>query len=72
MSVRDITPFKRPDILAPGSAAAETAGNVLWRSGDAGRELFGEERTAWGNEGVARGVAGAEGDGDAASTTHIL
>jgi hypothetical protein len=46
MSVRDITPVKRPDILAPGSAAAETAGNVFWRSGDAGRELFGDERTA--------------------------
>jgi hypothetical protein len=71
MSVNEITPVNRPEILAPGRAAAETAGNVPEREGDAGLDPAGEARTAWEIEGVARGVAGADGDGDAASTTHM-
>ena len=66
-----MTPVKRPDILAPGRAAADTAGNVLCREGDAGVEFIGDEMTACEIEGVASGVAGVEGDGEAASTTHI-
>lgn len=46
----------------------DTAGNDGMRAGEAGEEPFGGSRTA----GVAAGVAGAEGDGEAASTTHIL
>jgi hypothetical protein len=71
MSVSEMTPVRRPEIRAPGRAAAETAGKALLRDGDAGVEFTGEERTAWVMEGVANGVTGAEGDGEAASTTHI-
>lgn len=39
--------------------------------GEAGVEFTGEERTACVMDGVASGVAGAEVDGEAASTTHI-
>lgn len=75
MSVNEITPVRRPEIRAPGSAAADTAGNVVARLGDAGVDTAGEDRIALDIEelvidGVGRGVA--EGDGDAASTTHIL
>jgi hypothetical protein len=69
--VSEMTPVSRPDILAPGRAAAETAGKAVWMDGEAGVEFAGEERTAWVIDGVASGVAGAEGDGEAASTTHI-
>lgn len=66
--------MRRPEIRAPGRAAAETAGNVVARFGDAGVDTAGEDRIALDiegvvNEGVGRGVA--EGDGDATSTTHI-
>jgi hypothetical protein len=71
ISVSEITPVKRPEILAPGNAAADTAGKAVWMDGEAGVEFAGEARTAWVMEGVASGVAGAEGDGEAASTTHI-
>lgn len=60
---------------APGSAAAETAGNDVARFGDAGVDTAEDERIAFDidelvvKDGVGRGVA--EGDGDAASTTHI-
>ena len=66
-----MTPVRRPDIRAPGKAAAETAGKLPVRDGDVGCELFGDDRTACGIEGVARGVAGVDGEGEAASTTHI-
>jgi hypothetical protein len=66
-----MTPVRRPEILAPGKAAAETAGNAVCMVGEAGVEFIGDERTAWVMEGVASGVAGAEGDGEAASTTHM-
>ena len=66
-----MTPVKRPEIRAPGKAAAETAGKAVWRDGEAGVEFTGEERTAWLMDGVASGVAGADGDGEAASTTHM-
>jgi hypothetical protein len=70
ISVRDITPVRRPEILAPGKAAAETAGKELDSEGDAGVEVAGEERTAC----EVNGVAGADdfNEGLAASTTHIL
>lgn len=74
ISVREMTPVKRPEILAPGRAAAETAGNagnVVLMDGDAGVEVGGEEITAYAIDGVANGVCGAEGDGEAASTTHM-
>jgi hypothetical protein len=68
MSVSDTTPVKRPEMRAPGRAAAET-GKALLSGGDVGFELA---STAWVMDGVAKGVAGWEGDGDADSTTHIL
>lgn len=46
MSVSEITPVKRPDIRAPGKAAAETAGKTPPRDGDAGVEVAGEDMTA--------------------------
>jgi len=71
MSVREMTPVKRPDNPAPGRAAAETvAGKVLFIEGDAGFEFEGVTRTAWEREGVARGVAGFDGAGEADSTTQ--
>jgi hypothetical protein len=66
-----MTPVKRPEILAPGNAAAETAGKTLVRDGEEGVEFEGEERTAWEIEEVASGVVGADGDGEAASTIHM-
>lgn len=38
MSVSDTTPVRRPEICAPGRAAAETDGNDGAREGDAGPE----------------------------------
>jgi len=69
-SVREITPVRRPEMRAPGSADAEM-GNAALRDGDAGVELVLGARTACVIEGVAEGVAGAEGEGEALSTTHI-
>jgi hypothetical protein len=70
-----MTPVRRPDIRAPGKAAAETAGNEIERFGDAGLDTEGDERIAldigeFEFEGFARGVT--PGDGEAASTIHIL
>ena len=45
ISVNEMTPVSRPESLAPGREAAETAGNEFENDGDAGRES-GEERTA--------------------------
>lgn len=73
ISVSEMTPVNRPEIRAPGRADAETAGKREERAGDTGPELGCEvEMTEWEIEGVAKGVAGLEGDGEAASTTHIL
>jgi hypothetical protein len=66
-----MTPVNRPDIRAPGKAEAETAGKAENNDGDAGPDP-GCDMTAWVIDGVAKGVAGVEGDGEAASTTHIL
>jgi len=55
---------------APGRAAADT-GNALLKEGEAGFDPIGGARTAWLMDGVARGVAGVDGDGEADSTTHI-
>jgi len=70
ISVRDTTPVNRPEIRAPGRAEAET-GNAPLIEGDAGFDPGGGTRTAWVIEGVANGVAGADGEGEADSTTHI-
>jgi len=72
MSVSDITPVSRPEILAPGRAAAETGKAPPLMEGELGFELGIGARTACVIEGVARGVAGVDGDGEADSTTHIL
>lgn len=53
MSVREMTPVRRPEIRAPGRAAAETAGNDVARFGDAGVDTAGDDRTALDIEGVA-------------------
>jgi len=73
ISVKEITPVKRPDMRAPGSAEAETAdtGKAPANDGEAGCDPTGGTKVAWVVEGVVRGVAGADGEGDAASTTHI-
>jgi len=71
ISVREITPVKRPDNPAPGRAAAETVvGNVPLIEGEAGFEFDVVARTAWEREGVARGVTGFDGAGEADSTTQ--
>jgi len=62
-SDKEITPIKRPDMRAPGRAAAETAGN----EGDAGTDPIGCATAAWESD----GVVGVDGDGEADSTTHI-
>lgn len=46
MSVSETTPVNRPEIRAPGKAAAETAGNVLESAGDVGFDELGDARTA--------------------------
>ena len=58
---------------APGSAEAETAdtGKTPASDGEAGCDPKVGANVAWVVDGVARGVAGADGEGDADSTTHI-
>lgn len=64
ISEREITPVNRPEIRAPGKAAAETAG----KEGDGGTD----PPSGWTIEALCKeGVAGADGEGDADSTTHI-
>lgn len=85
MSVKLITPLKRPDMCCPGNAEAETDGVALrgWKGGLAcGRELelcWGWMTGGWAMEmGVAwrfgprAGVDGGVEDGVGLSTTHIL
>jgi hypothetical protein len=67
-----MTPVNLPEIRAPGRAEAETAGNVEDNAGETGPEPGCGVRTACVIDGVASGVAGVEGDGEADSTTHIL
>jgi hypothetical protein len=64
MSVKVMTPVSRPEI----PVVPDTAGNAEFSKGEAGVEPYGGTRTA----GVDAGVAGAEGDGEEPSTTHIL
>jgi len=66
MSVRETTPVSRPEILAPGKAAAET-GKDPESDGEVGVDEFGECRLAKPMEGVAPG----DGEGEDDSTTHI-
>lgn len=72
MSVSETTPVSRPDILAPGKEAAETAGNAP-SDGDVGADVdaIGEWRFAELTEGVASGVAPGDGEGEDDSTIHI-
>ena len=73
ISVNEITPVNRPEIRAPGRAAADTAGKADDNAGDTGPDPgCGGDVTGCRIDGVARGVAGVDGDGEAASTTHIL
>jgi hypothetical protein len=82
MSVKEMTPLSRPDILAPGIADAEIAGAAVperWVGAvesvefggvfpvERGMIGLGGTRTA----GVAAGVGGPEEAGDGLSTTHI-
>jgi hypothetical protein len=64
MSVKEMTPVSRPEM----PVAPDTAGNAAFNAGEAGEEPYGGTRIA----GVDAGVAGAEGDGEEPSTTHIL
>lgn len=70
MSVRDTTPLKRPERLAPGRAEAGTLCWACWGSGEGGAEPGPGTRTEP-PDGARSGVAGAEGEGDADSTTHM-
>lgn len=73
ISVKEMTPVSRPEIRAPGRADAETAGKAADNAGDTGPDPdCGGDTTACVIDGVASGVAGVDGDGEAASTTHIL
>lgn len=58
--------MRRPDRCDPGRADAETAGKDGMRGEAAGLTPRGGATA-----GAAAGVAGAEGEGDALSTTHI-
>jgi hypothetical protein len=61
MSVKEMTPLRRPEMRAPAMADAGTAD-----------EGTGDKGMAWAEcEGPRRGVDGADGDGDPESTTHI-
>lgn len=64
MSVREMTPVSRPEM----PEAPDTAGKAAFSAGEAGEEPYGGAKIA----GVNAGVAGAEGDGEEPSTTHIL
>ena len=72
-SVKEITPVNRPEIRAPGRAEAETVeGNAEDKAGDTGPDPgSGDARVGCEIDDVAKGVAGVDGDGEAASTTHI-
>lgn len=72
ISVNEMTPVNRPEIRAPGRADAETAGKIAPSAGDTGPEPGSGDRGGCVIAGIASGVAGADGDGEAASTTHIL
>lgn len=69
ISVSEITPVKRPERCAPGSAEAGTEWVIGGGkgSGDCGAEPGPGTITV----GASRGVAGADGDGEADSTTHM-
>lgn len=73
ISVNEMTPVRRPEIRAPGRAAADTAeaGKPPLILGETGMEPGVGGFPAYVIEGVERGVAGFDGDGDADSTTHI-
>lgn len=68
ISVRVTTPMRRPDSPDPGRDAPEGEGN--WFPSSDVCEVDGVLGTTI--VGASRGVAGAEGEGDADSTIHIL
>lgn len=70
-SVNEMTPVRRPESRAPGFEAADTAGNEFENDGDGGVGPIGDKGKAWEIAGVAKGVAGVDGEGDCGSTTHI-
>lgn len=63
-SVNEITPLSRPEMRAPAMAEA---GTLACATGDCGAALAGGTAVA----GPSSGVAGAEGEGEADSTTHM-
>lgn len=65
-SVSDMTPVNRPEMRAPAMADAGTADAKTGDGGAANGGGIGVKPC-----GGMRGVAGADGDGDADSTTHI-
>jgi len=67
MSVRETTPLSFPEMRAPAKAEAGTA---TAGTGDGGAWFDGGAPLTW-VWGPISGVAGADGDGDADSTTHI-
>lgn len=69
ISVREMTPLNLPDIRAPIKLDAGTTGAIC---GDGGAPLGATGAGPPGKlPGPVKGVAGAVGDGDAESTTHI-
>lgn len=70
MSVSEMTPVRRPERWAPGMAAAGTTLCTWVGRGDCGTEPEPGTSTVE-VVGANKGVAGADGDGDADSTTHI-
>lgn len=63
-----MTPVSLPDREAPGSADAGTA---AVGTGEGGAAFWDDDEVVPCPCGPIKGVAGAEGEGDADSTTHI-
>lgn len=70
ISVRETTPVRRPERLAPGRAEAGTLCWTCCGRGEGGVEPEPGIRTDP-PVGARSGVAGAEGEGEADSTTHM-
>ena len=70
MSVRVMTPMRRPDRWEPGREEVDTGDEGNWPAKRDDCEV--DDVLGVTTVGPSSGVAGAEGDGDADSTTHIL
>ena len=68
ISVNEMTPLSFPDSLAPAIADAGTAGAA---AGDGGAPPAAAVGAPGNDCGPANGVAGADGDGEGDSTTHM-